>query len=139
MGQIRPMARVGPLLACYPNGPNSAHGKSRPVSGQPVLYSGPLTTRYACDRIKLLQSYGLLTARYHAGPIPITPDYGPCRPIYPTARGPPITGPFIDGPRPTDYRPIYRRPVGDPWILRPVYGPWVVAATSKPGKKKTRK
>ena len=27
------MARVGPLLACYPNGPNSAHGKSRPVSG----------------------------------------------------------------------------------------------------------
>ena len=33
MGQIRPMTRVGPLLASYPNGPNSAHGKSRPVSG----------------------------------------------------------------------------------------------------------
>ena len=33
MGQIRPMERVGPLLAYYPNGPNSAHGKSRPVSG----------------------------------------------------------------------------------------------------------
>ena len=33
MGQIGPMARVGPLLACYPNGPNSAHGNSRPVSG----------------------------------------------------------------------------------------------------------
>ena len=33
MGQIRPMARVGLFLACYPNGPNSAHGKSRPVSG----------------------------------------------------------------------------------------------------------
>ena len=65
---------------------------------QPVLYSGPLTTRYACDRIKPLQSYGLLTTRYRAGLIPITPDYGPCRPIYPTARGPPITGPFIDGP-----------------------------------------
>ena len=58
------MARVGPLLACYPNGPNSAHGKSQPVSGQPVLCSGPLTTRYACERIKLLQSYGLLMARY---------------------------------------------------------------------------
>ena len=67
-------------------------------------------TRYACDRIKLLQSYGLLTARYRAGPIPITPDYGPCRPIYLTAQGRPITGPFIDDPRPTDYRPIYRQP-----------------------------
>ena len=33
MGQIRPMARVGPLLACSPNGPNPAHGKSRPVTG----------------------------------------------------------------------------------------------------------
>ena len=33
IGQIWPMARVGPLLACYPNGPNSAHGKSWPVSG----------------------------------------------------------------------------------------------------------
>ncbi|KNE86771.1 hypothetical protein PSTG_19865, partial [Puccinia striiformis f. sp. tritici PST-78] len=113
------MARVSPLLACYPNGPNSAHGKSRPVSGQPVLYSGPLTTRYACDRIKLLQSYGLLMARYRVGPISITPDYGPCRPIYPMARGPPITRPFIDGPRPTDYMPIYRRPIGYPWILWP--------------------
>ena len=61
MGQIRPVARVGPFLACF----------------QPVLYSGPLTTRYACDRIKPLLSYSLLMTRYHAGPIPITPVYGP--------------------------------------------------------------
>ena len=33
MGQIRPMSRVSPLLACSTNGPNSADGKSRPVTG----------------------------------------------------------------------------------------------------------
>ena len=137
MGQIWPMARVGPLLTCSPNGPNLAHGKSRPVSGLLTRCavsspsSGPLTTRYACDKIKPLLSYGLLTACYHAEPIPIMPDYGPCRPIYPTALGPPILHPC--------WRLIYRRAVGDPWILRPVYGPWLLWPLTNQGKRRLGK
>ena len=133
MGQIRPMARVGLVLACYPNGPNLDHGKSRPVSSEPILYSGPLSTRYACDRIKPLLSSGLLTARY--SPIPVMPIYAPCGSIYPTARGPPILRP-VGGP-------VIRRPVGGPWILRPiagsrlpwsVYGQWLLRPLANQGK-----
>ena len=82
MGQIRPVEESARF---WPVNPLRRF--------QPVLYSGTLTTRYACDIIKALLSYGLLTARYRAGPIPITPVYGPCRPIYSTARGPPILQP----------------------------------------------
>ena len=33
LGSFRPLITSGPLLACSPNGPNSAHGKSQPVTG----------------------------------------------------------------------------------------------------------